>query len=126
MRLRFRDNLVHTLLLAAEKGKGGQAYFVADAEEGTLKSVLGGLLATQRVDVADKSISFGMAWTLAGIMGVAWRLFRLKGEPPITRQLLRLIGKPFTVRTEKARRELGFIPPVAWKDGIAEMTSSRA
>lgn len=36
------------------------------------------------------------------------------------------LGKPFTVRTEQARRELGLIPRVTWKDGIAEMTSSRA
>ena len=118
------DNLVDALILAADHGRGGEAYFVADAEEGTLKSVLGGLLATLGVKASDKSISFGMAWTMAGIMGLVWRLFRLKGEPPITRQMLRLIGKPFTVRTDKARKELGYSPRVTWKEGIAEMTTT--
>jgi hypothetical protein len=76
------------------------------------------------VKASDKSISFGMAWTMAGIMGLVWRLFRLKGEPPITRQMLRLIGKPFTVRTDKAGKELGYSPRVTWKEGIAEMTTT--
>jgi nucleoside-diphosphate-sugar epimerase len=118
------ENLVSALILAADHGNGGEAYFVADAEQGTLKSVLSGLLATRGVEAADKSVSFGMAWRLAGVMGVVWRLFRLRGEPPITRQMLRLIGKPFTVRTDKARRELQYVPGVSWQQGIAEMTSS--
>ena len=32
------DNLVDALILAADHGRGGEAYFVADAEEGTLKN----------------------------------------------------------------------------------------
>ncbi|MDQ2819735.1 MAG: NAD-dependent epimerase/dehydratase family protein [Pseudomonadota bacterium] len=115
------DNLVHALLCAADRGVGGSAYFVADAETGTLKSVIGGLLATKNVRAADKVVSFNAAWTIAGIMGLAWHLFRLKGEPPITRQMLRLIGKPFTVSWNKAQRELGYAPQVSWLDGIARM-----
>jgi len=118
------DNLVTALILAADHGKGGEAYFVADAEQGTLKGVLGALLATRGVKAGDKSVSFGIAWRLAGVMGIVWRLFRLKGEPPITRQMLRLIGKPFTIRTDKARRELDYLPRVTWQQGLAQMTGT--
>jgi nucleoside-diphosphate-sugar epimerase len=116
------NNLVDALLLAVDRGQG--AYFVADAEEGMLRSVISDLLATRGVKAGDKSVSFGMAWMLAGVMGFFWNLFNLKGEPPITRQMLRLIGKPFTVNISKARRELGYTPRVSWKQGIAEMQSS--
>jgi nucleoside-diphosphate-sugar epimerase len=116
------NNLVDALLLAVDRGQG--AYFVADAEEGTLKSVMSDLLATRGVKAGDKSVSFGMAWMLAGVMGFFWNLFNLKGEPPITRQMLCLIGKPFTLNISKARRELGYAPRVSWKQGIAEMQSS--
>jgi nucleoside-diphosphate-sugar epimerase len=115
------DNLVDALLLAVDRGEG--AYFVADAEEGTLRSVISDLLATRGVQAGDKSVSFRVAWMLAGVMGFFWNLFNLKGEPPITRQMLRLIGKPFTVNIGKARRELGYVPRVSWKQGIAEMQS---
>src|SRR5208282_2452718 len=116
------NNLVDALLLAVERGHG--AYFVADAEEVTLRSIVSDLLATRGVKAGDKSVSFGMAWMLAGVMGFFWKLFNLKGEPPVTRQMLRLIGKPFTVNINKARRELGYAPRVSWKQGIAEMQSS--
>lgn len=116
------NNLIDALLLAVDRGHG--AYFVADEEEGTLKSVISDLLATRGVKTGDKSVSFGMAWMLAGVMGFFWNLFNLKGEPPITRQMLRLIGKPFTLNISKARRELGYAPRVSWKQGIAEMTAT--
>lgn len=115
------DNLVHALILAADHGIGGSAYFVADNETGTLKSVIGGLLETRKVRAGDKSVSFNAAWHIAGIMGLAWRWFRLKGEPPITQQMLRLIGKPFTVRWDKARLELHYAPHVSWSEGIRRM-----
>jgi nucleoside-diphosphate-sugar epimerase len=120
------DNLVEALILAADHGKGGEAYFVADAEDGTLKSVIGGLLATRGVDGGTKSVGFGTAWTLAGIIGAIWRIFGLKGEPPITRQMLRLIGQPFTLRIDKARRDLGYVPRVSWTQGIDEMSGLSA
>jgi nucleoside-diphosphate-sugar epimerase len=116
------DNLVDALLLAAAAGLGGEAYFVADAEQGTLKSVLTELLATQGVTAGDKSVSLGVAWQLAGVMSVVWRLFGLRGEPPITRQLLQLIGSPFTVNTKKAARVLGYRPRLSWPEGLATMT----
>jgi len=75
---------------------------VADAVERTFKSVISGLLATRGVKTGDKSVFFSVAWMLAGIMGFFWKLFNLKVEPPITRQMLRLIGKPFTVNAGKA------------------------
>jgi nucleoside-diphosphate-sugar epimerase len=113
------DNLLDALLLAADHGQG--AYFVADAEQGTLKSVVGGLLATRGVKATDKSIAFGMAWTVAGVMGFFWKLLRRSGEPPLTKQMLRMIGKPFTVNTDKAQRELGYTPRVSWRSGIQQM-----
>ena len=116
------DNLVEALLLAVDHGHGGEAYFVTDAEVGTLRSVMSDLLATQGVKAKDKSVSFRMAWRVAGIMAGVWRTFGLKGEPPITRQMLQLIGKSFTVRTDKARRDLGYRPTVSWRQGISEMS----
>lgn len=42
-------------------------------------------------------------------------------QPPLTRQMLPLIGMPFTVSTEKARRVLGYQPRLSWQEGIARM-----
>ncbi|RTL72813.1 MAG: NAD-dependent epimerase/dehydratase family protein [Hyphomicrobiales bacterium] len=118
------DNLCEALLLAAERGRGGQAYFVSDGRDGTLKGVISALLETRGVHPKDRSVPFGMAWFMAGLMGAAWRALNLKGEPPITRQMLRLIGKDFTIAIDKARQELGYSPVVTWEDGVARMRSA--
>ena len=35
--------------------------------------------------------------------------------------MLRLIGKPFTIRIDKARAELGYAPRITMKEGLAAM-----
>jgi nucleoside-diphosphate-sugar epimerase len=32
-------------------------------------------------------------------------------------------GKPFTIRMDKTRRELGYAPRISWKGGLAAMTA---
>lgn len=115
------DNLCHALMLAAERGRGGEAYFVSDGRDRTLKCVIAPLMATRGVDPGQRAAPFGVAWTLAGVMGLVWRSLRLKGEPPITRQMLRLIGKDFTVDIGKATSELGYSAVVSWEEGLAQM-----
>ncbi len=115
------DNLVQALILAAQNGKGGESYFIADEKQGLQKSVFTSLLATKGVEAADKSISFRMAWFLSGVMETIWRLLALKKDPPITRQMLQLIGNSMTLNTGKAQRELGYHPIVTWEEGIQEM-----
>lgn len=115
------DNLVHALMLAARDGKGGESYFIADENHSSQKSVFSSLLATRGVQATDKSISFRMAWFMSGIMETIWQILPLKTDPPITRQMLQLIGKSMTLNIGKARRELGYHPVITWAEGIEEM-----
>lgn len=118
------DNVCHCAILAAEKGRGGEAYFVADDQDGTLKGVISALLATKGVPAPTGKVHFRVAWFMARLMEGAWRVLPLRGDPPVTRQMLRMIGKDFTLDTTKARRELGYAPVVAFDDGVAAMKVS--
>ncbi|MDD7973390.1 NAD-dependent epimerase/dehydratase family protein [Roseinatronobacter alkalisoli] len=115
------ENLCHALILAADQGQDGAAYFVSDNVDTTLKSFLTRLLATRSVQPGNRAVPFGIAWTMAGIMGAVWRLLRLKGEPPLTRQMLRLMGKDFTVDISRARKDLGYAPVLSPDDGLRMM-----
>ena len=115
------DNLCHALILAADHGSGGQAWFVSDGEDTTLKLFLTRLLNSRGVTPKDRAVPFGIAWMMAGVMGAAWRIVRRKGEPPITRQMLRLIGKDFTLDIRRAREELGYSPVTSPADGMRRM-----
>jgi nucleoside-diphosphate-sugar epimerase len=115
------DNVVECLILAAEKGRGGEAYYVTDGDAHTLKDVLTDLLGTRGVPPIKRSAPFGVAWRMAAIMEGAWRTLRLRSKPPITRQTLRMIGQDFTLDITKAHRDLGYRPVIQWRDGIARM-----
>ncbi|MBQ2263756.1 MAG: NAD-dependent epimerase/dehydratase family protein [Loktanella sp.] len=115
------DNLCHALIMAADQGQDGAAYFVSDNVDTTLKAFLTQLLATRGVQPGNRAVPFGIAWMMAGIMDVVWRLLRLKGEPPITRQMLRLMGKDFTVDISRAQRDLGYAPVLSPEDGLRIM-----
>jgi nucleoside-diphosphate-sugar epimerase len=116
------DNVCRAAILAAERGTGGSSYFVSDGADGTLRTVMTALLATRNIVPPKASVPFGVGWWMARCMEAVWRIFRIGGEPPITRQMLRMIGMPFTLNIARARRELGYQPIVTWQSGIAAMS----
>jgi nucleoside-diphosphate-sugar epimerase len=115
------DNVCHALELAINRGRGGEAYFVSDEADSTLKEVISGLLRTRGVDPPQASAPLAMAWPMAIAMEWIWRTFSRKGEPPLTRQMLRLIGEPFTLDITKAQRELGYRPVMTREQGLQGM-----
>lgn len=115
------DNVCHAARLALERGRGGEAYFVSDGRDATLRDVISALLATRGIAPPTRSSPVPVAWALARVMEWVWRTFGRAGEPPITRQMLRLVGAPFTLDIAKAERELGYRPVVSWEQGLAAM-----
>lgn len=115
------DNVCHALALAVDQGRGGEAYFVSDDADSTLKEFLSALLRTRAIEPPRASVPLPMAWAMASAMEWAWRVFSRQGEPPITRQMLRLIGMPFTVDIAKAQRELGYRTVVSRAQGLEAM-----
>jgi nucleoside-diphosphate-sugar epimerase len=115
------DNVCHAAMLAAKSTQGGLAYFVSDGEDRTLRQVVTDLLATQHTPAPTATTAFSVAWIMARLMELAWRGLSLKGEPPITRQMLRMIGMPFTLDIDRAGRELAYRPIVTWREGIDSM-----
>lgn len=115
------DNVCHAACLALERGRAGEAYFVSDGRDRTLRDILSAFLATRGIEPPKSSAPLPVAWTLARAMEWSWRTFRRAGEPPITRQMLRLVGLPFTLDITKAERELGYRPIVSWDQGLAAM-----
>lgn len=115
------DNVCHAVELAIEKGRAGEVYFISDGESRSFRDVMVAFLGSKNVDAPRGSVPAGVAWFMATVMEGFWRAFSRKGEPPITRQLLQLIGKDFTLDITKAERELGYRPEVSWADGIEAM-----
>jgi nucleoside-diphosphate-sugar epimerase len=116
-------NAVEGLLLAAEKGQGGQAYFVTDGAPVEFRAFVTSLLKTQGVEAGDKSVPTALAAMLAVTGDFVWDLLGLKSAPPLSRTELLLVGQEVTVSDEKARTELGYAPVVSREEGLRALAT---
>jgi nucleoside-diphosphate-sugar epimerase len=115
------DNVVEGLVLTAEKGRSGEAYFVTDGEPVVFREFVTALLRTQGVEPPDRSLPAWTAAPMARICEAAWKLLPLPGEPPMTSFRSWLLTQECTIDIAKAREELGYRPIVSHEQGLAEL-----
>jgi len=115
------DNTVEGLVLAAQRGVHGNAYFVTDGEPVVFREFVGELLATQGVAAPTRSVPAAVAFPLASACETAWRHLPLPGAPPLTRLACWVSAQECTIRIGKAREQLGYEPVVAIADGLQQM-----
>ena len=117
------DNLVHAVILAIEKGKGGEAYFITDNENFSFNNFLTSLLDTQGRKVSGKSVPGWLVRFVARRIQSFWELFNITSTPPITPFEASLMSRSCTISIDKARRELGYQPIVSVDEGMSLLKS---
>ena len=115
------DNVGEGLVLGAERGRPGEAYFVTDGVPVVFREFITELLATQGIEVPDRNAPRAVAGALAAAGETAWRLLPLRGGPPVTRMAFWLSALETTIDISKARRELGYEPVVTRAEGMEEL-----
>jgi nucleoside-diphosphate-sugar epimerase len=115
------ENVVEGLVLGAERGHPGNAYFVTDGEPVIFHDFVGRLLGTQGVLAPERSIPAPVAGALAAAGEAAWRLLPLPGRPPLTRFAYWVTSQECTIRIDKAVEQLGYRPRMSISDGLAEL-----
>jgi len=114
-------NVCEGALLAAERGTPGGVYFLTDGPPMEFRALITDLLATQGVAPPTTSLPRPVAVAFATLAEAVWRIGKLRGEPPITRTLLALIGGPVSISDRRARTELGYVGHVSREEGLAEL-----
>jgi nucleoside-diphosphate-sugar epimerase len=120
------DNVVEGLILAASKGRPGEAYFVTDGEPVVFREFVTAMLRTQGVEPPNRSLPAWAAAPMARVCEAAWKLLPLPGEPPMTTFRAWILTQECTIDISKARSELGYAPVVDREHGLAEMRGSGA
>jgi nucleoside-diphosphate-sugar epimerase len=118
------DNVIEGLLLAAERGRPGEVYFVTDGEPVVFREFVSDLIASQGVEPPDRTVPAAVARVLAPVAEAAWLTLPLKGEPPLTRLAVWLSSQECTIDIAKARRELGYEPVRSREQGLAELRAA--
>jgi nucleoside-diphosphate-sugar epimerase len=115
------DNTVEGLVLGAERGRPGNAYFVTDGDPVVFREFVSELLRTQGVEPPTRSIPQWLAGSVAVAGETAWRVLPLSGRPPLTRFTYWVTSQECTIRIDKAREQLGYQPVTSREDGLAEL-----
>ncbi len=119
------DNVVEGLVLAAEKGMPGEAYFVTDGEPVVFREFVSDLMRTQKLEPPTRSIPGWLGGALTAIGEPAWRYLPLPGRPPLARFTNWVLTQECTIDDSKARRDLGYSPIVSREQGLEELREGR-
>jgi nucleoside-diphosphate-sugar epimerase len=118
------DNVAEGLVLAAERGRPGEIYFVTDGEPVVFREFLSELISAKGAEPPTRSVPGWIAKLAAPAAEAAWRVLPLKGEPPVTRFAYWVSAQECTIDITKARNELGYAPVVSKEQGLAELRAS--
>lgn len=114
-------NVVEGLLLAAERGRPREVYFLTDGPPVELQWFLRELLATQGLDPGDRRLPLALARTAAAACEGLWKITGRTTPPPVSRGAIAAFGTEVSVDDGKARRELGYAARVSLAEGLADM-----
>jgi nucleoside-diphosphate-sugar epimerase len=118
------DNVVEGLVLAAERGHPGEAYFVTDGEPVVFREFVTALMETQGIEAPNRSLPAWTAAPMARVCEAAWNLLPLPGEPPMTTFRSWLLTQRCTIDISKARNELGYEPVITHEQGLAGLRAA--
>lgn len=115
-------NVCEGLLLAAERGRGGEVYFLSDGAPVELRKFMQDLLVTQGLDPGERELPLWLARAIAASGALLWRRLPLPGQPPLTPLALWLMSQSVTVNDSKAREQLGYRGQISYDAGMAELS----
>jgi nucleoside-diphosphate-sugar epimerase len=118
------DNTVEGLVLAAERGRPGDVYFVTDGEPVVFRDFVGELLATQGLDAPTRSIPGPLARVLMEAGEAGARLLPGEHPPPLSRFAYWVSSQECTIRIDKAREQLGYAPVRDISEGLAGLRAA--
>lgn len=114
------DNVVEAAQCALERGAGGATYFIHDPKTMTFRAFITMLADIQGLSIDGiRSVPYRLAFTLGRLMEIGATIRRSKSDPPLSRTMVRMIGREFTTNDGAARRELGYIGRVSRAEGMA-------
>ncbi len=125
----YIDNVVQAHLLALEKCSigatcAGKAYFISNGEPLPIREIVNGLLNAANAPIVTRSIPFLIAYSVGVLCEGFWRLFRMKGEPVMTRFLAEQLSTEHWYDCSAARRDLNYVPTVSIAEGLLRLQAS--
>jgi 2-alkyl-3-oxoalkanoate reductase len=124
----YVDNAAQAHLLAADRlaygsAVAGRAYFISNGEPVPLWDMVNRILAAAGLPPVTRSIPSSMAYAAGTVCESLWTMFRLAGEPPMTRFVARELATAHWFDISAARRDLDYTPSVSIDEGLRRLAA---
>lgn len=127
----FVENAARAHLLALEELAGearcsGKAYFVTNNEPLPQGEIIARLLSAIGIEVRIRAVPVGIAKTAGAACEFAWRVLRLRSEPPVTRFSVEQLATAHWFDTSAAERDFGYRPEITIAEGLERLRAAHA
>jgi nucleoside-diphosphate-sugar epimerase len=113
-------NLCDALQLAMQYTQSECVFNISDGDPVDFRVLMSERLKASGFRVPTLSVPRKLAWWLGAFTETGWKYLPMPGKPPLVREMVRLMGFPFTVSIERARRELGYQAAHSFEVGMSQ------
>ena len=119
----YIDNAADAHILASDQLEknpelSGNIYFISQGEPVLAWEMINATLKAAGLDPVRGSVPYPIAWLAGALLEWVYHIFRLSGEPYITRFMAYAVAKAHWFDIGAARRDLGYIPRVSMEEGL--------
>lgn len=118
------DNLAGAVVQAMSRGEGGKAYFVTDDDVTSTRRFYTDIVEATGTPAKARQVPYWFASTLARTMELVFSVFKPGKSPPLTLELVRMMGNRLELSNALAKRELGYTPAVTREAGLAALRAA--
>ena len=115
--------LAEAALARSDPEANGRAFFITNDEPVVLWDWINALLTALGERPVTHRVPLPVAAAAGAVCELAWRAFRLRGEPPMTRFVAAELAKDHWFDLGAARRVLGYVPRVSMAAGTAQLVT---
>ncbi len=102
----------------------GRAYFISQGEPVNCWAWIDELLGLAGLPPVRKSLSLRTAWAIGACCEAAYKLLRMRGEPPMTRFLAAQLATSHYFNIDRARRDFGYEPSISTAEGMRRLAAA--
>ncbi len=122
----YIDNAAEAHVLAADRlkenpGLSGKVYFISQDNPVPLWDMVNDILKTAGHPPVKRAIPRKIAWLMGALFEVVFKMFRIRGEPQMTRFLADELATAHWFDIRAARKDLGYAPTVSIKEGLSRL-----
>lgn len=122
----YIDNAAEAHVLAADRlkenpGLSGKVYFISQDDPVPLWDLVNDILKTAGLPPVKRAIPRKTAWLMGALFEFVYKMFRIRGEPQMTRFLADELATAHWFDIRAARKDLGYAPTISIKEGLSRL-----